>query len=91
VSSSNVARPPGRRGLSKSVRIIESPKDGDSLKELAGARTPRLVVVDRGSEPPMTADCYQDWMWRTGRAGDAPAAAPTVPSSAGPRLGASVP
>lgn len=53
-------------GPSDSVRIIEWPSEGNALEELAAARTPRLLVVDRGSEPPTSPDCFQDWMWRTG-------------------------
>jgi len=48
-----------------SVRIVEWPAESEELEALATAGTPRLVLVEEGSEPPLCADCCQDWMWRT--------------------------
>ena len=47
------------------MRIVEWPAESEELEALATAGTPRLVLVEEGSEPPLCADCCQDWMWRT--------------------------
>lgn len=49
----------------RSVRIVEWPAETEELEALATAGTPRLVLVEEGSEPPLCAECCQDWMWRT--------------------------
>jgi two-component system, OmpR family, response regulator len=48
------------------VRVVEWPSGTETIEALARAGTPRLVLVDAGSDPPEGSDCYQDWMWRTG-------------------------
>ena len=48
------------------VRILEWPREMQALEALAGGTTPRLLLVDEGSEPPVGGDCCQDWMWKTG-------------------------
>lgn len=50
------------------VEILVWPAEAHRLKELADGRTPRLVLVEDGSEPPVGAECCQDWMWQTGDA-----------------------
>lgn len=50
------------------VRIVHWPAEAGALEALAEAGTPRLLVVDDGTMPPVTTDCCQDWMWRS--AGD---------------------
>ena len=60
------ARRGGMPVAAGNVRIISWPSDLDALEGLARARTPRLVLVEEGSEPPLGSDCCQDWMWKTG-------------------------
>ncbi len=48
------------------VQVIRWPQDRDALEKLRTAVVPRLVLVKEGSDPPMGADCLQDWMWTTG-------------------------
>ncbi len=50
----------------RAVRVVEWPGGTDTIEALVRAGTPRLVLVDVGSDPPEGSDCYQDWMWRTG-------------------------
>ena len=54
------------RASSTRPRVVEWPARRDALAELEESAVPRLVVVDDGSEPPVSADCCQDWMWRSG-------------------------
>jgi hypothetical protein len=42
------------------------PDDGAALPQLRESGVPRLVMVEDGAEPPVSADCCQDWMWRSG-------------------------
>lgn len=42
------------------------PDDEAALPRLRASGVPRLVVVEDGAEPPVSADCCQDWMWRSG-------------------------
>ncbi|MDP9388321.1 MAG: winged helix-turn-helix domain-containing protein [Actinomycetota bacterium] len=48
------------------TRVVSWPADRAELAALQGSSVPRLVVVDDGSDPPVSADCRQDWMWRSG-------------------------
>lgn len=48
------------------VRIVEWPSGLATIEALARTGTPRLVLVEEGSEPPVGSDCCQDWMWRSG-------------------------
>lgn len=48
------------------VAILVWPTDSNEFERLAAKRTPRLVLVEPGCEPPVAAECCQDWMWRTG-------------------------
>lgn len=48
------------------ARIVEWPAQRDVLRQLEEAGVPRLVLVADGGEPPVTGDCCQDWMWRSG-------------------------
>jgi hypothetical protein len=64
--ATGIAGPGGAPVSAGNVRIISWPTDVDALAELVQARTPRLVIVEEGSEPPLGSDCCQDWMWRTG-------------------------
>jgi len=59
------AHAPGRAS-SCIARIVEWPAQQAVLPESRGSGVPRLFVVDNGSEPPVSADCCQDWMWRSG-------------------------
>lgn len=52
------------------VRVVEWPSGSETIEALARAGTPRLVLVDVGSDPPEGSDCHQDWMWRTGSEGE---------------------
>ncbi|MEW6471786.1 MAG: winged helix-turn-helix domain-containing protein [Actinomycetota bacterium] len=36
------------------------------MADLVESRIPRLLVVEAGAEPPVGADCCQDWMWKDG-------------------------
>lgn len=48
------------------VAILLWPAESSALEQLAEHGTPRLVVVEDGCEPPVAAECCQDWMWRSG-------------------------
>lgn len=48
------------------VRIVAWPAERADVADLAATGIPRLLVVDAGTEPPVNADCCQDWMWRSG-------------------------
>jgi hypothetical protein len=48
------------------VRILQWPAERAAVAGLAATGVPRLLVVETGSEPPVGADCCQDWMWRGG-------------------------
>ena len=62
------AAPPGspRPAGGGRARVVEWPAQRAALETLESAGVPRLVVVDDGSEPPVSADCCQDWMWKSG-------------------------
>lgn len=51
---------------SPGARLVEWPAQQALLADLERSGVPRLVVVDDGSQPPLSADCCQDWMWRSG-------------------------
>lgn len=48
------------------VRIVRWPSEHELLHHLSRTAVPRLVLVADGSEPPVAADCLQDWMRATG-------------------------
>lgn len=58
--------PSGPSGRATRARIVVWPGDERALPELRESGVPRLVVVEDGVEPPVSADCCQDWMWRSG-------------------------
>jgi DNA-binding winged helix-turn-helix (wHTH) protein len=68
--SSSASSGPGAGGPARApaaaARIVEWPAQRDALLHLKQAGVPRLVVVPDGGEPPVTGDCCQDWMWRSG-------------------------
>ncbi|MFP5317695.1 MAG: hypothetical protein ACLGI2_05300 [Acidimicrobiia bacterium] len=56
----------GRSQVHGGVRIVRWPADRELLHQLSRRAVPRLVVVADGSEPPVAADCCQDWMRASG-------------------------
>jgi DNA-binding response OmpR family regulator len=48
------------------VQIVEWPRERERLELLESRNTPRLVLVEEGTDPPTGADCRQDWMWASG-------------------------
>jgi hypothetical protein len=52
------------------VRILLWPVQRDALSELDKSGIPRLVMVEEGCQPPLSNDCCQDWMWRSGGEGE---------------------
>lgn len=48
------------------VAVFEWPVHEPKLAELQHSGVARLVLVDDGTEPPVSDDCCQDWMWRSG-------------------------
>jgi hypothetical protein len=48
------------------VAVVLWPGQAEALQRFAATQTPRLVLVEAGYEPPVCAECCQDWMWRTG-------------------------
>lgn len=48
------------------MQILVWPADSALLEQLADHRTPLLVLVEDGCEPPIAAECCQDWMWQSG-------------------------
>lgn len=65
--AAETSEPEGREAeATGGVEILVWPAEAHRLKELAEGRTPRLVLVESGSEPPVGAECCQDWMWQTG-------------------------
>lgn len=56
--------------VSPEARIVRWPAQQASLAELQRCGVARLIVVDDGAEPPVGADCCQDWMWRSGGEGE---------------------
>ena len=53
-----------------SARILLWPAQRDALSELEKSGIPRLVMVEEGHDPPLSSDCCQDWMWRSGGEGE---------------------
>ncbi len=45
------------------IELLRWPHDDVRLAESRDAGRPRLVVVDDDAEPPMTADCLEDWVF----------------------------
>lgn len=41
------------------------PAEHSVLEDLEDG-APRLLLVEEGNEPPVMAECWQDWMWKTG-------------------------
>ena len=60
---SSIALVPASAGK---VKIVHWPAERATLAVLQKAAVPRLVIVDQLSEPPLSLDCCQDWMWQTG-------------------------
>jgi len=60
---SSIAPVPASAGK---VKIVHWPAERATLAVLQKAAVPRLVIVDQLSEPPLSQDCCQDWMWQTG-------------------------
>lgn len=59
-------RPDPGGARATSARIVAWPAERSAMAELRAAGVPRLVVVDESAEPPVSGDCCQDWMWRSG-------------------------
>lgn len=55
--------PDGEHGF---VRILQWPAERAAVADLVESGIPRLLIVDAGAEPPVGADCCQDWMWKEG-------------------------
>jgi hypothetical protein len=55
---------------SSNVRILLWPMQQAALSELHKSGIPRLVMVEEGDDPPLSSDCCQDWMWRSGGEGE---------------------
>jgi DNA-binding winged helix-turn-helix (wHTH) protein len=54
------------RSSTSSVRILRWPVQRAAVSQLDRSGIPRLVMVDEGTDPPISSDCCQDWMWRSG-------------------------
>lgn len=44
------------------VVLVRWPDDGERRRALAAQGIPRLLLVDGGVEPPIPADCLEDWL-----------------------------
>jgi hypothetical protein len=44
------------------ISLIRWPGEADRLTSLRSSRVPRLLLVDRGAPPPVTADELEDWI-----------------------------
>ena len=44
------------------ISLISWPGEADRLASLRSSRVPRLLLVDRGAPPPVTADELEDWI-----------------------------
>jgi DNA-binding response OmpR family regulator len=44
------------------VEVLRWPSDVQRLAELRDLGVPRLLVVSNGDEPPIAADCLEDWV-----------------------------
>lgn len=58
--------PEGRDGERRLVHVLEWPADSGAVADLTETGAPRLFIVEPGAEPPVGADCCQDWMWKDG-------------------------
>lgn len=52
------------------VAQVSWPRDADRRNELAEAGVPRLLVVEDGAPPPITADPLEDWVWSSSDAAE---------------------
>jgi two-component system OmpR family response regulator len=44
------------------VAMVRWPEEEDRLAELRSTRSPRLLFVEAGGEPPPPTDCLEDWV-----------------------------
>src|ERR1700733_10672299 len=44
------------------VRLVRWPADAQLLSDARRAGIPRLILVDEGARPPVTADAFEDWI-----------------------------
>ena len=66
MASTRAASRPDVHTFAGDVGVVVWPTQRDVWVELVAAGTPRLLLVEEASTPPVGADCCQDWMWRSG-------------------------
>ena len=49
-------------GATKDVVILHWPEQADRIDELERLGIPRLLLVEPGSDPPMSTSCIEDWL-----------------------------
>jgi DNA-binding response OmpR family regulator len=45
------------------VEVLRWPQDEARLAELRAMSVPRLLLVENGVDPPVTSDCFEDWLF----------------------------